>query len=303
MADAAAPKLAPEGGIMPPVGVASMISLLGGIVRLLLAAASCAEQSHHRANARRAAARSVCTALTYFGSDWAWSNTALQAEATALVVAVGRAVSIAGAAPPAPPHSETVALSAAVFGQLTEIVEALQRLPVVVASAASCRIVRLATTETAGSAMSIVPMMVPTIESSEWSLKLDGLLSVHHIVHIATPAELNWEREALAGMLLRALVFWEEDALSLSAPAAVRAMTTIHVLHGGANSAEGAASLNACERLAVELIRALGLVENDEQRQIILKGLAEMVESTHLMMTQFLPVSLHLSGANSTCTV
>jgi hypothetical protein len=200
-------------------------------------------------------------------------------------------VSAAGVEPNATPPEEHAALSAAVFGQLAEVADSLQRLPVAVASAASCRIARLATVETAGAAMSMVPMMVPTIESAEWSLKLDGLLSVHHIVHVATAAEMNWQRHALTGILLRALVFWEEDALSLSVPAAVRAMTAIHALHGGASSPEGTASLDACERLAVELIRALGLVENDAQRQVILKGLTELVESTHLMMTQFLPVS------------
>ena len=58
---------------------------------------------------------------------------------------------------------------------------------------------------------------------------------MHHIVHVATAAEINWQRHALTGILLRALVFWEEDALSLSVPAAVRAMTAIHALHGGAS--------------------------------------------------------------------
>ena len=147
--------------------------------------------------------------------------------------------------------------------------------------------------------MAVVPMMVPTIESSEWTLKLDGLFSVHHIVHVAKAAELNWQRQALTEVLLRALVFWEEDALSLSVPASVRAITGIHALHGGASSSEGAASLDACERLGAELIRALGLVETDTQRQIILKGIAELVGSTHLLMTQFLPVSPYLPCAKS----
>jgi hypothetical protein len=302
LADAATPQPAREPGLVAPVGVAAIFALLGSLVRLLLALPACAAQSRHLADARRASARGVCAGLAYIGSDWAWSDIALQSEATALLAAVGRAlVSVVGVGLNDAPPSEHAALSAAVFDQPTEVANSLQRLPVAAASAASCRVARLATAETAGAAMAMVPMMVPTIESAEWSLKLDGLLSVHHIVHVATAAEINWQRHALTGILLRALVFWEEDALSLSVPAAVRAMTAIHALHGGASSSEGAASLDACERLTVELIRALGLVENDQQRQIILKGLGELVESTHLMMTQFLPVSLRRSPVDCSC--
>ena len=139
--------------------------------------------------------------------------------------------------------------------------------------------------------MSLVPMMVPTIESSDWAMKLEGLLALHRLVHAATAAELNWQRESLTSVLLRALVFWEEDALSLSVPAAVRAVTAIQTLHGGASSPEGTAALVACERMGAELLRALGLVDNDAQRQIILEGLTSYVESTHLLVTQYMPVS------------
>lgn len=299
LSDAAAPEPA-DCGLAAPVGATAIFVLLGGIIRVLLVPSGCAEQDRLPTSMRRASARSVCAALAYFGPDWAWSNAALQSEATALVVAVGRAtLFVAGVDLSASPPSEHAALSAAVFDQLTEVVHALQRLPVAAASAASCRIARLATAETAGAAMTVVPMMVPTIESSEWSLKLDGLFSAHHIVHVAKAAELNWQRQAVTEVLLRALVFWEEDALSLSVPAAVRAITGIHTLHGGASSSEGAASLDACERLGAELIRALGLVETDTQRQIILKGIVELVGSTHLLMTQFLPVSLYLPHVKS----
>ena len=130
--------------------------------------------------------------------------------------------------------------------------------------------------------------------------KVDGLTALHHLVSVATGAEINWQREALTTILLRALVFWEEDALCLSVPAAVRALTAIHGLHGGASSASGAAALAACERLAAELIRALGMVESDKQRGIVLAGLRELIESTHLLMAQFLQVRLWLWTSLST---
>jgi hypothetical protein len=291
LAGAVAPTAGAERGVLAaPAGARAALALLASLTRLLLAPPGRAEPGGRRlAKARHAAARSVCAALPYFKAAWPWSDVELQSEAAALVAAVGRALlCLAGTTRAA----EQAALSAAVFGdQLGEVAGGLQRLPVAAASAASCQVVRLATADTIGEAMCLVPMMVPTIESSEWSLKLDGLLSVHHMVHAAKSAELNWRREDLTALLLRALVFWEEDALSLSVPAAVRALTAIHALHGGASSPEGAASLAACERLAAELIRALGLVESDAQRQVILDGLGGMVQSTHLMMTQFLPVS------------
>ena len=157
--------------------------------------------------------------------------------------------------------------------------------------------------DTAGEALSLLPMMVPTVESSTAATKVEGLTALHHLVSVATGAELNWQREALATILLRALVFWEEDALCLSVPAAVRALTAIHALHGGASSASGAAALAACERLAAELIRALGMVESDRQRSIILAGLRELIGGTHLLMAQFLHVRTTTSFWFASCSM
>lgn len=129
-----------------------------------------------------------------------------------------------------------------------------------------------------------------------------GLLGLHHLVMEANGAELNIHCEMLtevrapapiicfcdsgrslswfdavfvrelnvvrAQALLRAIVFWEIEFLSLSAPAACRALTLIHRLHGQPNSAAGRAALEGCHKLMHELLRALGMVDHHEQRQV-----------------------------------
>lgn len=71
-------------------------------------------------------------------------------------------------------------------------------------------------------------------------------------------------------MLLRAINFWEHDALQHSVPAAVRALTGIHALHGATSSREGGQALRACEELFEKLVRALGMVQHDNQRVVSL---------------------------------
>lgn len=89
-----------------------------------------------------------------------------------------------------------------------------------------------------GEALELVHLLVPMIESSTRQTKLHGLRILQRLVRLAKAPELNWHRGALTAVLLRAIVFWEEDALGISVPTATHVLTTICVLHGAATSAE-----------------------------------------------------------------
>ena len=141
----------------------------------------------------------------------------------------------------------------------------------------------------AGAGLDVITMLVPMIESTTWDTKIQGLRSLNRLVMMASAVEINWHFDLLSTVLMRALVFWEEDALSLSLPATVAVMTSAHALHNSAAaSKEAEVAMSSCQNLIGQLIRALGMVSRDSQRMLLLDGIAKLVNRLHLGISQYL---------------